>query len=113
MPMPHSKMVKPAIMSSKTKYLLTSVILFITLNYKLFKLVKYMREILTISIDSKLKEKVEKAAEKFNVSKSELVKKAIEKYILHEEFQEIRSMLIPFGEKAGYFTDEDIFKDFS
>jgi len=72
-----------------------------------------MREILTISIDSKLKSKVEKAAEKFNVSKSELVKKAIEKYILHEEFQEIRSILIPYGEKAGYFTDEDIFNDIS
>ena len=72
-----------------------------------------MREILSISIDAKLKSKVEKAAEKFNVSKSELVKKAIEKYILHEEFQEIRSTLIPYGEKAGYYTDEDIFRDFS
>ena len=82
MPTPHNKLMKPAIMSSKTKYLFTSVILFITLNYKLFKLMKYMREILTISIDSKLKEEVEKAAVTFNVSKSELVTKAIEKYIL-------------------------------
>ncbi len=91
MPMPHSKMVKPAIMSSKTKYLLTSVILFITLNYKLFKLMKYMREILTISIDSKLKEEVEKAAVTFNVSKSELVTKAIEKYILKVYLTYIRN----------------------
>ena len=91
MPTPHSKIVKPAIISSKTKYLFTSVILFITLNYKLFKLVKYMREILTISIDSKLKEEVEKAAVTFNVSKSELVTKAIEKYILKVYLTYIRN----------------------
>ena len=91
MPTPHSKIVKPAIISSKTKYLFTSVILFITLNYKLFKLVKYMREILTISIDSKFKEKVEKAAVTFNVSKSELVTKAIEKYILKVYLTYIRN----------------------
>ena len=91
MPKPHNKLMKPAIMSSKTKYLFTSVILFITLNYKLFKLMKYMREILTISIDSKLKEEVEKAAVTFNVSKSELVTKAIEKYILKVYLTYIRN----------------------
>ncbi|HPK44164.1 MAG TPA: ribbon-helix-helix protein, CopG family [Spirochaetota bacterium] len=50
-----------------------------------------MREILTISIDSKLKEEVEKAAVTFNVSKSELVTKAIEKYILKVYLTYIRN----------------------
>jgi metal-responsive CopG/Arc/MetJ family transcriptional regulator len=72
-----------------------------------------MREVLSISIDSKLKTKLEKAAQKFNISKSELVKKAIEKYIIHEEFLELRSILVQYGEKAGYYTDEDIFNDIS
>jgi len=72
-----------------------------------------MREILSISIDKKLKDKVERAAEMLRVSKSELVKKAIEKYIAHEELKELRSILVPYGEKAGYFTDEDIFNDIS
>ena len=35
-----------------------------------------MREVLSISIDSKLKTKLEKAEQKFNISKSELVKKS-------------------------------------
>ena len=43
----------------------------------------------------------------------EYIKKAIEKYIAHEELKEIRNILIPYAEKAGYFTDEDIFKDIS
>ncbi len=72
-----------------------------------------MREILSISIDSQLKNKVERAAKKFNISKSELVKNAIKKYILQQELDEIRETLIPYAEKAGFFTDEDIFKEFS
>jgi predicted transcriptional regulator len=72
-----------------------------------------MREILTISVDKALKSKVERAAKRLKVSKSELVKKAIEKYIVKEEFQELRALLIPYAEKAGYFTDEDVFKDIS
>ncbi len=72
-----------------------------------------MREILTISIDKNLKQKVNKAAEMLNVSKSELIKKAIEKYIAHEELRQIRSILLPYGEKAGYYTDEDIFNEIS
>ena len=72
-----------------------------------------MREILSISIDKTLKNKVDKTAKYFKISKSELVKKAIEKYIAHEEFHELRAILVPYAEKAGYFTDEDVFKDIS
>ncbi len=72
-----------------------------------------MREILSISVDKALKTKVEKAAKRLKVTKSELVKKAIEKYIAKEEFRELRSLLMPYGEKAGYYTDEDIFNDVS
>ena len=72
-----------------------------------------MREILTISVDKALKTKVGKAAKRLKISKSELVKKAIEKYILHEEFYDLRTTLIPFAGKAGYFTDEDVFNDIS
>ncbi len=74
---------------------------------------KGMGEILTISVNKGFKKKVEQAAEMLRVSKSELVKKAIEKYIAHEELRTISSLLVPCGEKAGYYTDEDIFHDIS
>ena len=72
-----------------------------------------MREVFSISIEKSLKQKVDKAAKMLHVSKSELVKKALEKYIAHEELKELRAMLIPLGEKAGFLTDEDIFNDIS
>jgi metal-responsive CopG/Arc/MetJ family transcriptional regulator len=72
-----------------------------------------MREVLSISLEKSLKDKVEEAAGKYHISKSELIKKAIEKYIAHAELREIRDMLVPRAEKAGYYTDEDIFNDIS
>lgn len=72
-----------------------------------------MREVLSISIEKSLKQKVDEAAKMLHVSKSELVKKALEKYITHEELKELRTMLVPLGEKAGYLTDDDIFNDIS
>lgn len=72
-----------------------------------------MREILSISIDKNLKNRVEEASVKYKISKSELIKKAIEKYIAHTELREIRNILVPRGEEAGYYTDEDVFDDIS
>ena len=72
-----------------------------------------MREVVSISLDQSLKKKLDQASKKFHVSKSEIVQKALEKYISHEEFRELRSILIPYAEKAGYYTDEDIFNEVS
>jgi hypothetical protein len=41
------------------------------------------------------------------------VKKAIEKYIAHEDLKDIRSILLPYAEKAEFYTDEDVFKHIS
>ncbi len=72
-----------------------------------------MREVLSISIDGKLKERVEAAASKYHISKSELVKKAIINYISHKELREIRKIAVPYAEKTGFFTDKDIFDEVS
>jgi len=72
-----------------------------------------MREILSISLDSKLKDRIEQASKLYHLSKSEIVKKAVEKYLLNKELNELRDILIPYSEKAGYFSDEDVFKEIS
>ena len=37
----------------------------------------------------------------------------VNKYLLHRELEELRSLLIPYGEKSGFLTDDDIFKEIS
>ncbi|MCX6157876.1 MAG: CopG family transcriptional regulator [Ignavibacteria bacterium] len=70
-----------------------------------------MREILTVSIGSKLKKKLNTAARKYKTTKSDIVTNAIEKYIASIEFEGVREKLMPYARKKGYLTDEDIYDD--
>ena len=72
-----------------------------------------MHEVISISIDKKFKKKVDRAAKCYGISKNKLVKLALEKYITHEDFRNLRKILIPFAEKTGFLTDKDIFKNIS
>ena len=72
-----------------------------------------MREILSISIDKDLKKRINEASKLYAISKSEIVKRALNKYLLHRELEELRFLLIPYGEKSGFLTDDDIFKEIS
>ena len=68
-----------------------------------------MRSVMTVSLDNKLKMRVEKFAKAHNLKRGEVVKTALQRYLNLEEFEELRSRLIPYAEKAGIFTDEDVY----
>lgn len=70
-----------------------------------------MREVLTVSINPDLKKKLNQIAKQNHVTKSDVVKKAVEIYILQDDFHNLREELIPFAKKAGYYTDEEIFNN--
>ena len=70
-----------------------------------------MREILTVSIGTKLKKKINTVAKKYKTTKSDIVISAVEKYITSIEFQGVREKLMPYAKKKGYLTDEDIYND--
>ena len=72
-----------------------------------------MRQILTISINEEMKSKIDDFVKEYHISRSELIKRALRRYLYHLEFRKMRAELIPYAEAKGYFTDEDIFKDFS
>ena len=70
-----------------------------------------MREILTISIGTKLKKKLNTAARKYKTTKSDIVTSAVEEYIAALEFQGVREKLMPYAKKKGILTDEDIYNN--
>lgn len=72
-----------------------------------------MRKVISISIDNELEEKLRKNVKKTNSSRSEVVKKALRQYLCLEERKRIRKSLRKYAEKAGYFSDEEIYSDFS
>lgn len=68
-----------------------------------------MREILSVSIGTKLKKKLNTAAKKYKTTKSDIVVNAVEKYLASMDFQGVREKLMPYAKRKGILTDEDIY----
>lgn len=68
-----------------------------------------MRSVVTISLPPKLAKELEQAAKRLGVPKSQYVRKAIERALLAQKFEQLRKELVPAARKAGIVTDEDVF----
>lgn len=69
-----------------------------------------MNKTITIRIDSETEKNLKKlkTSEKRNLS--DIVRESLETYIRIKRFRELRKSALSYAEKAGYLTDEDIFK---
>ena len=68
---------------------------------------------LTIRLDDELNKLLTEIAQRQHRSKSELVRDMLRRQLALVAFQEARRQLLPLGERAGYLTDEDVFRDIS
>lgn len=69
-----------------------------------------MRNVISVSLQPDLTKKLNKSVKTNKTTRSEIVKKALNDYFHNEEMAEFRRKLRPIAEKAGYFTDEDVFR---
>lgn len=69
--------------------------------------------ILNLRIDDRLEADLERIAKARNQTKSEVARQMLRSSLTLAAFEEARRRLVPLGEKAGYLTDEDVFRDFS
>ncbi len=68
---------------------------------------------LTIRLDEELDRTLTELARAQHRSKSDLVREMLRRQLAAEAFREARRQLLPLGERAGYLTDEDVFRDIS
>lgn len=71
---------------------------------------------LTIRLDDELDATLTRLAAESHRTKSELVREMLRReaaLAALAALEHARSLLVPLAEKAGYLTDEDIFRDFS
>lgn len=68
---------------------------------------------LTIRIDDKLEAGLARMARARQQNKSELARQLLRDSLVLAAFDEARRKLTPLAERAGYLTDEDVFRDFS
>lgn len=67
-----------------------------------------MTNTITIRLSEDLKKTLETVSKKNSVKASQLVREALESYLSVQKFRELRAKTIPYAEKAGFFTDEDV-----
>ncbi|HPN32626.1 MAG TPA: CopG family transcriptional regulator [bacterium] len=68
-----------------------------------------MRETITISILKVLKSKLDTITKREHLNRSDIVCDALRKYFATQEFNRLRSIMLPQAEKQNIFTDEDVF----
>lgn len=68
---------------------------------------------LTIRIDDEFDAELSRLAAAAHRTKSELVREMLRRETALAAFDLARRELVPLAERAGYLTDEDIFRDFS
>jgi len=68
-----------------------------------------MRTIVSVSLDESLKDEVDRLCRQSELSRSEIIKRALRHYLYAQRLKAMRSHLRPYAEKAGFYTDEDVF----
>lgn len=68
---------------------------------------------LTIRLDDELDAELTRLAEESHRSKSELVRSFIKQQLALAAFERARELIEPAAERAGYLTDEDVFREMS
>jgi len=68
---------------------------------------------LTIRLDEELEQGLETACTETGRSRGEIVRDALRRQLHLMSFERLRRQALPFGEAAGWLTDEDVFTDVS
>ena len=64
---------------------------------------------LTIRLDDELEQELEAACAETGRSRGEIVRDALRRQLQLMRFERLRRQALPFGEAAGWLTDEDVF----
>jgi predicted transcriptional regulator len=68
-----------------------------------------MASILTLRLDDKLERALRQESEAAGVSKSDVARAALERYLRLRRFERSREKAVALAEAQGLFTDDDVF----
>jgi predicted transcriptional regulator len=69
-----------------------------------------MASTLTLRLDDKLERALRRESAAAGVSKSDVARAALERYLRLRRFERTREKAVPLAESQGLFTDEDVFR---
>lgn len=68
-----------------------------------------MRENISVSIPKQIKAQLNFLVADDGVSRSEIIRVALEEYFWRRELRELRARAVPLAQSQGVHTDEDVF----
>jgi predicted transcriptional regulator len=72
-----------------------------------------MKSAITIRLDAELDKMLNQVSRKLKRSRSEVVRDSLRRQLSIHIFESLRNSTLPFAEKKGYLTDDDIFNEIS
>ena len=72
-----------------------------------------MKQNVTISLPEKINSDLGKIARDEGISKSQIVRNALEDYIFIKKFRSLRSKMVAKAQAQGVFTDDNVFENIS
>jgi predicted transcriptional regulator len=72
-----------------------------------------MRSVLSVSLPAKMAAELDILARKTGRNKSDIVKESLGEFLWEKRFSQMKKRLIPKAKKAGFVTDDDVFKAIS
>jgi metal-responsive CopG/Arc/MetJ family transcriptional regulator len=64
-------------------------------------------------LDPNLEKMLDDVARDTGEKRSDLVREALRRHLALRQFEKIRRKTVPYARRAGYITDEDVFRDIS
>lgn len=72
-----------------------------------------MKGTITIRLPESIQKELNIIVKAEGISKSDIIRDAITRYLALKRFQMLRKKVLPFAEAKGLLTDEDVFKAIS
>jgi predicted transcriptional regulator len=72
-----------------------------------------MKSAITIRLDEELDKMLNQVSRKLKRSRSEVVRDSLRRQLSIYIFETLRKNALPFAEKKGYLTEDDIFREIS
>lgn len=69
-----------------------------------------MRENISVSLPQPIKTQLNQLVLDDGVSRSEVIRQALQEYLWRRELRQLRARAIPQAQSQGIHTDEDVFK---
>jgi predicted transcriptional regulator len=72
-----------------------------------------MKNAITIRLDDELDRMLNQVSRNLRRSRSDVIRDSLRRQLSILIFDSLREKAVPFAEKKGYFTDDDIFREIS